>query len=64
MTEQTPTLSYTEAERLERDRTNIREALQFANGGISGDAAAAVPLGVKPTTLASRMKARGIGKPA
>ncbi|MBS0642918.1 MAG: sigma 54-interacting transcriptional regulator [Proteobacteria bacterium] len=50
----------TEAERRERDRTAIRAALERAGGKVSGPGGAAELLGVKPTTLASRIKALGI----
>ncbi len=51
---------YTEAERLARDRANILAALRITNGKISGEDGAAELLGIKPTTLASRMKAFGV----
>jgi transcriptional regulator with GAF, ATPase, and Fis domain len=44
--------------RLEAD--NIRAALKMAGGKISGPGGAAELLGVKPTTLASRIKALGV----
>jgi formate hydrogenlyase transcriptional activator len=53
---------YTEEERLQRDRVNILAALKVANGKISGKQGAAELLGIKPTTLASRMNALGIEK--
>jgi formate hydrogenlyase transcriptional activator len=53
---------YTEEERLQRDRMNILAALKFTNGKISGKQGAAKLLGIKPTTLASRMNALGIAK--
>ena len=53
---------FTEPERLARDRANILLALQLSNGKISGNEGAAVLLNIKPTTLASRMKALGIKK--
>lgn len=53
---------YTEEERLQRDRMNILAALKFTNGKISGKQGAAELLGIKPTTLASRMNALGIAK--
>lgn len=43
--------------RLEAD--NIRAALKAANGKVSGPGGAAQFLGMKPTTLASRIKALG-----
>jgi PAS domain S-box-containing protein len=53
---------YTEEERLKRDRTNLLAALKLTNGKISGKEGAAELLGIKPTTLASRMNALGIEK--
>jgi transcriptional regulator with GAF, ATPase, and Fis domain len=53
---------YTEEERLERDRINILAALKLTNGKISGKEGAAELLGIKPTTLASRMNSLGIEK--
>jgi PAS domain S-box-containing protein len=53
---------YTEEERLQRDRMNILAALKLTNGKISGKQGAAELLGIKPTTLASRMNALGIAK--
>ena len=58
------TLPFTESERLERDRVNILRALRRTNGKISGEDGAAELLGIKPTTLASRIKTLGIEKPA
>ena len=57
------TVPFTEAERLARDRANILTALRLTNGKISGANGAAELLGIKPTTLASRMKALGVEKP-
>jgi formate hydrogenlyase transcriptional activator len=51
---------FTETERLARDRANIQKALHLSNGRISGENGAAGLLGIKPTTLASRMKALDI----
>jgi len=62
MMEPSSELPYTETERLERERINIMAALQLANGKISGTDGAAELLGIKPTTLASRMKKLGIKK--
>jgi transcriptional regulator with GAF, ATPase, and Fis domain len=50
----------TEAERQARQRASIRAALEAAGGKVSGPGGAAELLGLKPTTLASRMKALGI----
>ena len=49
-----------EVEWRRRERENIRAALQIANGRIYGSAGAAETLGLKPTTLISRMKAPGL----
>ena len=57
-------LPFTETERLARDRVNILAALRLTNGKISGEDGAAELLGIKPTTLASRIKTLGIEKPA
>jgi formate hydrogenlyase transcriptional activator len=56
------TMPFTETERLARDRANILTALKLANGRISGEDGAAELLGIKPTTLSSRMKSMGVGK--
>jgi transcriptional regulator with GAF, ATPase, and Fis domain len=53
---------YSEEERLRRDRSNIVAALKLANRKISGKDGAAQLLGIKPTTLASRMSSLEIGK--
>jgi transcriptional regulator with GAF, ATPase, and Fis domain len=55
-------LPYSETERLARDRANIVAALRLTNGRISGVEGAAELLGIKPTTLASRMKTLGISR--
>jgi transcriptional regulator with GAF, ATPase, and Fis domain len=44
-----------------RERDNIGTALERANGRIYGPDGAAAMLGVKPTTLMSRIKALGLG---
>lgn len=49
-------LPYTEAERVARDRENILQALKVSGNKISGADGAAELLGIKPTTLASRLK--------
>jgi hypothetical protein len=51
-------LTEAELRRLEAD--NLRAALRRAKGKVSGPGGAAELPGVKPTTLASRMKATGI----
>jgi PAS domain S-box-containing protein len=53
---------YTETERLAQDKANIEAALQQAKGKISGKDGAAELLGMKSTTLASRMKKLDIQK--
>jgi transcriptional regulator with GAF, ATPase, and Fis domain len=50
-----------EMRRLEAD--NIRAAVRRAKGKVSGPGGAAELLGVKPTTLASRIKALGLAAP-
>jgi len=54
------TRPFTETERLARDRANILTALKLTNGRVSGEDGAAELLGIKPTTLASRMKSLGV----
>ncbi len=61
--EDTAAMPLTETERLARDRENILAALRLTNGKMSGEDGAAELLGIKPTTLASRMKALGVKKP-
>lgn len=56
------TLPYNEAERLSRDRANIIAALKITGGRVSGEDGAASLLGIKPTTLTSRMKSLGVGR--
>ncbi len=53
----------TESERVARDRMMILKALDQSDGKVFGEGGAAQLLGVKPTTLASRMKRLGIKKP-
>ncbi len=50
------TVPYTEVERIARDKENIIRALQLCDNKISGAGGAAELLGIKPTTLASRLK--------
>ena len=57
------TIPFTETERLARDRENIIAALRMTSGKISGEEGAAELLGIKPTTLASRMKSLELEKP-
>jgi len=49
-------LPYTETERISKDRENILFALKLTSNKISGINGAAEMLGIKPTTLASRIK--------
>jgi transcriptional regulator with GAF, ATPase, and Fis domain len=53
-----------EAARKQRDRESIVAALEKSNGRVSGAGGAAEILGVKSTTLSSRIKSLGIEKPA
>ena len=50
----------TDAEMRELEANNIREALASSNGKIYGSNGAAARLGMKPTTLASKIKALGV----
>ncbi len=50
----------TDDERRARDRQNIAAALEASGGRVYGAGGAAELLGIRPTTLASRMKALGI----
>jgi len=52
----------TETERKRRDRETIMRALSACCGKVFGPGGAAELLGVKPTTLASRIKRMGIPK--
>jgi PAS domain S-box-containing protein len=52
----------TDEERRRRDRQNLVEALRACNGKVFGPGGAAELLGVKPTTLASRIKSLGIDR--
>ncbi len=52
-----------EAERRARDRAEIVEALALCGGRVFGPGGAAELLGIRPTTLASRIKSHGIRKP-
>jgi len=53
----------TDAEIRQLEADNIRAALKAASGKVSGPGGAAQLLGLKPTTLASRIKALGILPP-
>ncbi|MCF8004848.1 MAG: hypothetical protein K9L32_11730, partial [Chromatiaceae bacterium] len=52
-----------EQERIELERRMIEQALAASQGKVSGPGGAAARLGLKPTTLASRIKRYGIQKP-
>ncbi|HEX4611328.1 MAG TPA: sigma 54-interacting transcriptional regulator [Urbifossiella sp.] len=52
----------TDAEVRQLEADNIRSALAAAGGKVSGPGGAAERLGLRPTTLASRMKALGLGR--
>jgi transcriptional regulator with GAF, ATPase, and Fis domain len=54
----------TEAEIRQLEAENIRVALKVADGKVSGPSGAAKLLGMKPTTLASRIKVLGIRHPS
>jgi transcriptional regulator with GAF, ATPase, and Fis domain len=56
----TPVLTLTEMKQMERD--NIERALRQCNGQVYGEDGAAVLLGMKPTTLWSRLRSLGISK--
>ncbi|MCZ6680991.1 MAG: sigma 54-interacting transcriptional regulator [Candidatus Poribacteria bacterium] len=52
-----------DAEIQRRERANIARALEHANGKVFGPGGAAELLGIKPTTLMSRMKKMGLERP-
>ncbi|MGX5776102.1 sigma-54 interaction domain-containing protein [Methylorubrum zatmanii] len=52
-----------EEERRQRARTEIEEALRIGGGKVFGPGGAAELLGLKPTTLRSRMKVLGLVRP-
>jgi transcriptional regulator with GAF, ATPase, and Fis domain len=54
----------TEAQLQHRERENLRVVLERTHGKIKGPGGAAELLGVNPTTLISRMKKWGLGRPA
>ena len=54
---------FTETEMREFQKRNIVAALEQSNWRVSGEGGAAVLLGVKPTTLADRIRAHGVKKP-
>ncbi|RXF68484.1 sigma 54-interacting transcriptional regulator [Hansschlegelia zhihuaiae] len=53
-----------EDERRARDREAVVAALEASGGRVSGPGGAAERLGLRPTTLASRIKAMGIARPS
>jgi PAS domain S-box-containing protein len=55
---------YTEKEFKLQQRENMLRALNYTNWRISGKAGAAELLGLRPSTLADRMRAYGLEKPA
>jgi formate hydrogenlyase transcriptional activator len=54
--DQSSSTPYTENERIARDKENTIRALELSGNKISGAGGAAELLGIKPTTLASRLK--------
>ncbi|MES9832379.1 MAG: sigma 54-interacting transcriptional regulator [Candidatus Thiodiazotropha sp. DIVDIV] len=54
----------TDAEMRELEKVNLIAALRHADGQVWGSDGAAALLGIKPSTLAYRMKALGVRKPA
>jgi transcriptional regulator with GAF, ATPase, and Fis domain len=56
-----PTLVVSDAEMRRRERANLVAAIDRCRGKIYGSDGAAALLGMKPTTLASRLKKLGIG---
>ncbi len=54
----------TEAEMKERQKLNIQRALEYAGWKVSGKDGAAALLGLKPTTLADRIRTLGIERPS
>ena len=54
----------TDAEMREREKINLTAALRYANWRVWGPDGAAALVGIKPSTLAYRMKVLGITKPA
>ena len=55
-----PSIVLTASQLRDLEKRNIERALAQSNGKVFGDGGAAMKLGLKPTTLASRMKALGI----
>ena len=60
-TEDAPVLSEKEIRKLEKE--NLRRALKTTRWKIYGNNGAVALLGIKPTTLSTRMKAFGIKRP-
>jgi len=60
LSEGTPAQPLTEQEKRQQDRENMIHALRRARGKVFGPGGAAELLGVKPTTLASRLKRQRI----
>jgi transcriptional regulator with GAF, ATPase, and Fis domain len=59
----TTAIILSDAEMKQQERRNLLAALTAADWKVSGPGGAAELLGVKPTTLASRIKSMGIDKP-
>ena len=59
-----PDAIVTDTEMRRRERENVLTALRATNWKISGEDGAADLLGLKPTTLASRMKKMSIERPS
>ena len=62
--EQERTEIITQLEWQRRERDNLRAALEAAQGRVYGPGGAAEMLGVKPTTLLSRLHALGLRRPS
>jgi DNA-binding NtrC family response regulator len=62
-TAQLPEGILTQEEMRDREKRNLEAALAQTGGRLYGDGGAAELLGMKPTTLASRLKALGINRP-
>jgi transcriptional regulator with GAF, ATPase, and Fis domain len=58
-----PVVILTEAQMREQQRLNVQAALQAADWRVSGPGGAAEMLGIRPTTLADRMRALGLERP-
>lgn len=64
MSDYSPKAILTDEEMKEIEKKNLEEALKKCNGHVSGKNGAARLLGVKPTTLRSRLKSLGIKFPS